>query len=200
MIYQFDYVGDPRNVVIDLTGADIWDASTVATLDAIRHKYANKGKSVEIVGLDGAGLERLDRLSGRLGEGHQLPVCSPRPCGRLCVPGCFRRGGAPSRKAPWTVSGVAPDLDRRRRQQSHQQGDQEQFGHETQQHTSGDRAGGTSLGAPAHPALGGRRSRRESGCRRRAGAAPPRRAHSGVDARRLPCRPHSPCRRRRGGV
>ncbi|KDE10409.1 sulfate permease [Rhodococcus aetherivorans] len=70
LIYQFDYVGDPRNVVIDLTGADIWDASTVATLDAIRHKYANKGKSVEIVGLDGAGLERLDRLSGRLGEGH----------------------------------------------------------------------------------------------------------------------------------
>ncbi|OLL20089.1 SulP family inorganic anion transporter [Rhodococcus sp. M8] len=70
LIYQFDYVGDPPNVVIDLTGADIWDASTVATLDAIRHKYANKGKSVEIVGLDGAGLERLDRLSGRLGEGH----------------------------------------------------------------------------------------------------------------------------------
>ncbi|WKK10104.1 SulP family inorganic anion transporter [Rhodococcus ruber] len=70
LIYQFDYVGDPRNVVIDLTGADIWDASTVATLDAIRHKYAAKGKHVEIVGLDGASLDRLDRLSGRLGDGH----------------------------------------------------------------------------------------------------------------------------------
>lgn len=64
---QFDYVGDPRNVVIDLTGADIWDASTVARLDATRHKYAAKGTHVEIVGLDGAG---LDRLSGRLGDGH----------------------------------------------------------------------------------------------------------------------------------
>ena len=70
LIYQFDYGGDPRNVVIDLTGADIWDASTVATLDAIRHKYAAKGKHVEIVGLDGASLDRLDRLSGRLGDGH----------------------------------------------------------------------------------------------------------------------------------
>ncbi|MBF4478937.1 SulP family inorganic anion transporter [Rhodococcus rhodochrous] len=70
LIYQFDYVGDPKNIVIDLTGADIWDASTVATLDAIRHKYAAKGKTVEIIGLDGASLERLDRLSGRLGDSH----------------------------------------------------------------------------------------------------------------------------------
>ncbi|NGP09471.1 SulP family inorganic anion transporter [Rhodococcus sp. 14C212] len=70
LIHQFDYVGDPRNVVIDLTGADIWDASTVATLDAIRHKYESKGKHVEITGLDGASLDRLDRLSGRLGAGH----------------------------------------------------------------------------------------------------------------------------------
>ena len=70
LIYQFDYVGDPQNILIDLTGADIWDASTVATLDAIRHKYAAKGKTVEIIGLDGASLERLDRLSGRLGDSH----------------------------------------------------------------------------------------------------------------------------------
>ncbi|MGW9567033.1 SulP family inorganic anion transporter [Prescottella equi] len=70
LVYQFDYVGDPANVVIDLTGADIWDASTVATLDAIRHKYEAKGKNVEIIGLDGASLERLDRLSGELAGAH----------------------------------------------------------------------------------------------------------------------------------
>ncbi len=64
LVYQFDYVDDPANVVIDLTAADIWDASTVATLDAIRAKYEAKGKHVEIIGLDGASLERLDRLSG----------------------------------------------------------------------------------------------------------------------------------------
>jgi SulP family sulfate permease len=70
LIYQFDYAGDPVHVVIDLTGADLWDASTVATFDAIVRKYADKGKIVEIIGLDGASLDRLNRLSGRLGAGH----------------------------------------------------------------------------------------------------------------------------------
>ncbi|WP_241385782.1 SulP family inorganic anion transporter [Rhodococcus sp. CH91] len=70
LVHRFDYLGDPAEVVIDLTDADVWDASTVATLDAIQHKYAAKGKTVTIVGLDGAGLERLRRLSGRLGESH----------------------------------------------------------------------------------------------------------------------------------
>ncbi|MEH6819352.1 MAG: SulP family inorganic anion transporter [Dietzia psychralcaliphila] len=70
LVYQFDYTGDPQHVVIDLTEADIWDASTVATLDAITHKYAAKGKTVEIVGLDGSSQDRLDKLSGKLGDGH----------------------------------------------------------------------------------------------------------------------------------
>ncbi|MBB1018229.1 MULTISPECIES: SulP family inorganic anion transporter [Dietzia] len=70
LVYQFDYTGDPQHVVIDLTEADIWDASTVATLDAITHKYAAKGKTVEIIGLDGSSLDRLDKLSGHLGDGH----------------------------------------------------------------------------------------------------------------------------------
>ncbi|WP_216695642.1 SulP family inorganic anion transporter [Dietzia psychralcaliphila] len=70
LVYQFDYTGDPQHVVIDLTEADIWDASTVATLDAITHKYAAKGKTVEIIGLDGSSKERLDKLSGNLGDGH----------------------------------------------------------------------------------------------------------------------------------
>ncbi|MER2203638.1 MAG: STAS domain-containing protein, partial [Rhodococcus sp. (in: high G+C Gram-positive bacteria)] len=70
LIYQFDYAGDPKNVVIDLSESHIWDASTVATLDAITTKYATRGKNVEIVGLDGASAERHLRLSGRLGDGH----------------------------------------------------------------------------------------------------------------------------------
>ena len=41
-----------------------------STLDAIRYKYAAKGKNLTIIGLDGASLERLDRMSGRLGSGH----------------------------------------------------------------------------------------------------------------------------------
>ena len=69
LVYQFDYTDDPEHVILDLSEADIWDASTVATLDAIQQKYAAKGKHMSVIGLDGASLERLERLSGNLGEG-----------------------------------------------------------------------------------------------------------------------------------
>lgn len=67
LVHQFDYANDPDDVLIDMSGTDIWDASAVATLDAIRNKYRARGKTVHMIGLDGASLERLNRLSGRLG-------------------------------------------------------------------------------------------------------------------------------------
>lgn len=67
LIHQFGYAEDPDDVVIDLSGTDVWDASSVATLDAIRQKYQARGKTVTLIGLDGASLDRLTRLSGRLG-------------------------------------------------------------------------------------------------------------------------------------
>ena len=53
-------------MVIDLTASHIWDASTVAALDGIVTKYANKGKTVEIVGLNASSAERHERLTGQL--------------------------------------------------------------------------------------------------------------------------------------
>ncbi len=70
LVYRFDYAGDPADVVIDMTKAHVWDASTVATLDAIRTRYEAKGKTVTIVGANPDTTERLDRLAGRLGAGH----------------------------------------------------------------------------------------------------------------------------------
>ncbi len=67
LVYQFDYAGDPRTVVVDLSGAHVWDASTVATLDAIETRYRAKGKVVEFVGLNPDSAERRDRLTGKLG-------------------------------------------------------------------------------------------------------------------------------------
>ncbi|MGY1827581.1 SulP family inorganic anion transporter [Blastococcus sp. SYSU DS0541] len=67
---QFDYAGDPENVVIDLTDAHIWDASTVAALDAITHKYETRGKKVEIVGLSGHSADRFERHTGQLAGAH----------------------------------------------------------------------------------------------------------------------------------
>lgn len=66
LVYAFDYTLPEERVVIDLSGAEIWDASTVATLDSVQEKYADRGVEVEFRGLDGASLQRLERLSGKL--------------------------------------------------------------------------------------------------------------------------------------
>ncbi|WP_240769803.1 SulP family inorganic anion transporter [Nocardioides sp.] len=63
---QFEYADDPDRVVIDLSASHIWDASTVASLDAITTKYERKGKAVEIVGLNEASADRHGRLTGQL--------------------------------------------------------------------------------------------------------------------------------------
>jgi SulP family sulfate permease len=67
---QFDYVGAPRNVIIDLREAHVWDASSVAALDAITHKFAAKGKDVKIIGLNESSAAIHDRLTGRLAGAH----------------------------------------------------------------------------------------------------------------------------------
>lgn len=65
----FDYVGDPGKVVIDLSAAHIWDASSVAALDAIEHRYAQRGKTVEITGLNRPSAHLHGKLSGGLAGG-----------------------------------------------------------------------------------------------------------------------------------
>ncbi|MCC5032409.1 SulP family inorganic anion transporter [Streptomyces sp. WAC 00631] len=70
LVYQFDYKDDPDDVVIDLTDAHIWDASSVAALDAIETKYAQRGKKVTIVGLNKPSAEMHTKLAGQLTAGH----------------------------------------------------------------------------------------------------------------------------------
>ena len=67
LVYQFDYSGDPSRVTIDVSQAHIWDASTVAALDAVRTKYEARGKEVAILGMNTESAARHDRLSGNLG-------------------------------------------------------------------------------------------------------------------------------------
>jgi SulP family sulfate permease len=67
---QFDYANDPESVVIDLSNAHVWDASTVAALDAITHKYATRRKTVEIIGLTGHSADRYERHTGQLAGAH----------------------------------------------------------------------------------------------------------------------------------
>ncbi|ALV92760.1 MULTISPECIES: SulP family inorganic anion transporter [Pantoea] len=64
---HFDYGHDPKIVTIDLTHAQIWDASSVAALDAIEHRYQRHGAAVQFIGLDNRSSDFRDRLSGNLG-------------------------------------------------------------------------------------------------------------------------------------
>lgn len=66
---KFAYSRDPARVVIDLSGSHIWDASTVAALDAVETRYARLGTTVEIIGMNAQTARLHGRLSGRLG-GH----------------------------------------------------------------------------------------------------------------------------------
>lgn len=70
LVSEFDYAGDPDKVVIDLTDAHIWDASTVAALDAVTTKYAARGKHVEIVGLNESSAAMHGKLTGELAGSH----------------------------------------------------------------------------------------------------------------------------------
>lgn len=66
---QFEYADDPDRVVIDLSESHVWDASTVAALDAITTKYERRGATVTITGLNPSSADRHERLTGQLG-GH----------------------------------------------------------------------------------------------------------------------------------
>ena len=66
---QFDYALDPEHVIIDMHASHLWDASTIAVLDAITEKYHHHGKNVEIIGLNEASTLMRERLAGKL-SGH----------------------------------------------------------------------------------------------------------------------------------
>jgi sulfate permease, SulP family len=67
LVERFSYGDDPKRVLIDLTHSQIWDASSVAALDAIETKYRDHGASVTFVGLDQRSSSFHERLTGQLG-------------------------------------------------------------------------------------------------------------------------------------
>ena len=67
---QFEYTHDPERVIIDMSQSHIWDASTVAALDAIVTKYEHLHKYVILEGMNEATTKLHGRLTGGLGAGH----------------------------------------------------------------------------------------------------------------------------------
>ncbi|MFB6893142.1 SulP family inorganic anion transporter [Kitasatospora sp. NPDC056327] len=70
LIGRFDYANDPAEIVVDLSAAHVWDASSVAALDTVTARYAQRGKTVRITGLNDPSAALHGRLSGELVGGH----------------------------------------------------------------------------------------------------------------------------------
>lgn len=63
---RFTYSADPARVTIDFTRSQVWDASSVAVLDAIQAKYRKRGAQAQLVGLDERSSVFHGRLTGKL--------------------------------------------------------------------------------------------------------------------------------------
>jgi SulP family sulfate permease len=70
LVHAFDYADPTPHVVIDLTDAHVWDTSAVATLDAVAAKFAARGISTEILGLNPHSAALHERVSGHLAASH----------------------------------------------------------------------------------------------------------------------------------
>lgn len=66
LLERFAYSTDPKQITIDFTYSQIWDASTVAALDAIETKYRVRGSAVTFTGLDQRSSAFHERLTGQL--------------------------------------------------------------------------------------------------------------------------------------
>jgi SulP family sulfate permease len=66
LIERFAFAHDPKSVIIDLTHAQIWDASSVAVLDAIETKYQAQGSAIVLEGLDERSHTFRARISGQM--------------------------------------------------------------------------------------------------------------------------------------
>ncbi len=60
----FDIHEHPKDILIDMSLAHIWDQSGVVALDQIIRKFKNSGSKVEIIGLNKESLNLFERLGG----------------------------------------------------------------------------------------------------------------------------------------
>lgn len=66
---RFEYALDAEpgisRVIVDLHASHLWDASTIAVLDAVTEKYRRHGREIELIGLNAASVLMRERLAGK---------------------------------------------------------------------------------------------------------------------------------------
>ncbi|WP_184286846.1 SulP family inorganic anion transporter [Nocardiopsis algeriensis] len=71
LVQRFDYAEEGlRKVVVDMSGAHVWDSSAVAVLDQVTEHFGRHGVEVEITGLNEPSEQLHKELSGTLVGGH----------------------------------------------------------------------------------------------------------------------------------
>jgi sulfate permease, SulP family len=70
LVHDFDLDEPVAEVVIDLTEADVWDSSAVATLDAVVARFASRGVTARLTGLSSHSADLHERLTGTLNGTH----------------------------------------------------------------------------------------------------------------------------------
>jgi SulP family sulfate permease len=68
---HFRFDNDPKSIIIDLGDSTLWDASSVAALDAVAAKYTAQGATVEVRELDQRSARLHERLSGQLNADNE---------------------------------------------------------------------------------------------------------------------------------
>ena len=66
----FQPVGDPRFVVIDMSGSHVWDHSAVTALSKVLAKYREAAKEVTLVGLNDESRQLIERVGLELKGAH----------------------------------------------------------------------------------------------------------------------------------
>ncbi|MCD2181225.1 SulP family inorganic anion transporter [Rhizobium sp. GN54] len=73
-VAAFDFAEAVEKVVIDVSGAHLWDISAVGALDKVVLKYRRHGIDVEVRGLNEASAHMLDRFAVHDKDGAALPA------------------------------------------------------------------------------------------------------------------------------
>src|SRR5690606_223344 len=73
-VAAFDFAEAVEKVVIDVSGAHLWDISAVGALDKVVLKYRRHGIDVAVRGLNEASAHMLDRFAVHDKDGAALPA------------------------------------------------------------------------------------------------------------------------------
>ncbi|WP_245237768.1 STAS domain-containing protein, partial [Paenibacillus ihuae] len=69
-VHEFNYDGDPEQVIIDFTHSHVWDQSAAGAIAKTISRYEALGKKVEVTGLNEESTHLVNRIGLALSGGN----------------------------------------------------------------------------------------------------------------------------------